>query len=102
MSRCCRAARASFDSRVVEPGPPPIVTSEAITLIYNGADAALVYRTGVARFDRADPRRVLSRTGHAGLRSRSGLGKGRPGPQRRIRGRHGPPGRPMALLLRGR
>ena len=51
-----------FDSRVVEPGPPPIVTSEAITLIYNGADAALVYRTGVARFDRADPRRVLSRT----------------------------------------
>ena len=51
-----------FDSRVVEPGPPPIVTSEAITLIYNGADDALVYRTGVARFDRADPRRVLSRT----------------------------------------
>src|SRR5580765_6080444 len=51
-----------FDSRVVEPGPPPIVTSEAITLIYNGADDALVYRTGVARFDRTDPRRVLSRT----------------------------------------
>jgi len=51
-----------FDSRVVEPGPPPIVTSEAITLIYNGADDGLVYRTGVARFDRADPRRVLSRT----------------------------------------
>jgi beta-1,2-mannosidase len=51
-----------FDARVVEPGPPPIVTDEAITLIYNGADDALVYRTGVARFDRADPRRVLSRT----------------------------------------
>jgi len=51
-----------FDSRVVEPGPPPIVTAEAITLIYNGADDALVYRTGVARFDRTDPRRVLSRT----------------------------------------
>jgi predicted GH43/DUF377 family glycosyl hydrolase len=51
-----------FDSRVVEPGPPPIVTADAITLIYNGADDALVYRTGVARFDRTDPRRVLSRT----------------------------------------
>lgn len=51
-----------FDSRVVEPGPPPLVTSDAITLIYNGADDALVYRTGVVRFDRADPRRVLSRT----------------------------------------
>ena len=38
------------------------MTSDAITLIYNGADDALVYRTGVARFDRKDPRRVLSRT----------------------------------------
>ena len=31
-------------------------------LIYNGADDTLVYRTGIVRFDRADPRRVLSRT----------------------------------------
>lgn len=51
-----------FDSRVVEPGPPPIVTAHGIVLIYNGADDNLVYRTGVVRFDRADPRRVLSRT----------------------------------------
>src|SRR5437667_67466 len=51
-----------FDSRVVEPGPAPIVTADGIVLIYNGADDALVYRTGIARFDRADPRRVLSRT----------------------------------------
>jgi predicted GH43/DUF377 family glycosyl hydrolase len=51
-----------FDSRVVEPGPPPIVTRESIVLIYNGADDHLVYRTGIVRFDRADPRRVLSRT----------------------------------------
>ena len=51
-----------FDSRVVEPGPAPIVTADAIVLVYNGADAALVYRTGVVRFDRKDPRRVLSRT----------------------------------------
>ena len=52
-----------FDSRVVEPGPPPILTAEGIVLIYNGADDHLVYRTGVAVFDRKDPRRLLRRTG---------------------------------------
>lgn len=51
-----------FDSRVVEPGPPPIVTPEGIVLVYNGADDKLVYRTGVAIFDRSDPRKVISRT----------------------------------------
>ncbi|MFZ1011176.1 MAG: glycoside hydrolase family 130 protein [Candidatus Sulfotelmatobacter sp.] len=51
-----------FDSRVAEPGPVPIVTSQGIVLIYNGADDKLVYRTGVAVFDRNDPRRVISRT----------------------------------------
>lgn len=51
-----------FDSRVVEPGPPPILTPEGIVLIYNGADDNLVYRTGVAIFDRADPRKLLWRT----------------------------------------
>jgi len=30
-------------------------------LIYNGADDQLVYRTGVAVFDRKDPRKLLSR-----------------------------------------
>jgi predicted GH43/DUF377 family glycosyl hydrolase len=51
-----------FDSRVVEPGPPPILTSAGIVLVYNGADDQLVYRTGVAVFDRADPRKLISRT----------------------------------------
>ena len=51
-----------FDSRVVEPGPAPIVTPNGIVLIYNGADDKLVYRTGVAVFDRKDPRNVISRT----------------------------------------
>jgi beta-1,2-mannosidase len=51
-----------FDSRVVEPGPPPIVTSRGIVLIYNGADSKLVYRTGVAIFDRNDPSKVISRS----------------------------------------
>jgi len=51
-----------FDSRVVEPGPPPIVTPDGIVLVYNGADDKLVYRTGVAVFDRTDPRKLISRT----------------------------------------
>ena len=50
------------DSRVVEPGPAPILTSDGIVLVYNGADDKLVYRTGLARFDRKDPRRLLART----------------------------------------
>ena len=51
-----------FDSRVVEPGPPPILTAKGIVLIYNGADDKLVYRTGVAVFDRNDPRRLIYRS----------------------------------------
>ncbi len=52
----------NFDSRVVEPGPPPMVTPRGIVLIYNGADAKLVYRTGVALFDRNDPGKLISRS----------------------------------------
>ncbi len=52
-----------FDSHVVEPGPPPILTPKGIVLIYNGADDRHVYRTGVAVFDRKNPRKLLSRTG---------------------------------------
>jgi predicted GH43/DUF377 family glycosyl hydrolase len=51
-----------FDERVVEPGPPPLLTNEGIVLIYNGADEHLVYRTGVAIFDRDDPRKLLWRS----------------------------------------
>ena len=51
-----------FDSRVVEPGPPPILTPRGILRVYNGADDKLVYRTGVAVFDRRDPRKLLSRS----------------------------------------
>jgi predicted GH43/DUF377 family glycosyl hydrolase len=51
-----------FDSRVVEPGPSPILTPRGIVLIYNGADDELVYRTGVAVFDRHDPSKLISRT----------------------------------------
>jgi beta-1,2-mannosidase len=55
-----RAGR--FDSRVVEPGPPPILLRDRIVLVYNGADDHLVYRTGVANFDVRDPRKLLWRT----------------------------------------
>src|SRR5207245_10889946 len=48
-----------FDSRVVEPGPPPLMLPEGILLVYNGADDGLVYRTGWALFDRrSEERRV--------------------------------------------
>lgn len=51
-----------FDSRVAEPGPSPIITSGGIVLIYNGADDRLIYRTGIAVFDRNDPAKLLWRT----------------------------------------
>ncbi len=51
-----------FDSRVVEPGPAPILTGDGIVLVYNAADDKLIYRTAVAVFDRKDPHKVLSRS----------------------------------------
>jgi predicted GH43/DUF377 family glycosyl hydrolase len=57
-----RRRPGAFDSRVVEPGPPPVMTPEGILLVYNGADDRLVYRTGWALFDRTDPTRVLARS----------------------------------------
>ena len=51
-----------FDSRVVEPGPPPILTNDGIVLVYNGADDKLVYRTAMAVFDRNDPAKLLWRS----------------------------------------
>jgi beta-1,2-mannosidase len=51
-----------FDSRVVEPGPPPIITKDGIVLIYNAADDKLIYRTAIAVFDRNDPGKLLWRS----------------------------------------
>jgi len=50
-----------FDSKVVEPGPPPVLTSHGILLIYNGADDRLIYRTGWALFDKTNPSRMIAR-----------------------------------------
>lgn len=51
-----------FDSRVVEPGPPPIITQDGILLVYNGADNKLVYRTGMAVFSLTDPAKLIWRS----------------------------------------
>ena len=50
-----------FDSQVVEPGPAPIMTSDGIFLIYNGADDKQAYSTGWVLFDKKDPTKVLAR-----------------------------------------
>lgn len=50
-----------FDSKVVEPGPPPVMTSRGILLVYNGADDKLAYRTGWALFDRNNPAHLIAR-----------------------------------------
>jgi predicted GH43/DUF377 family glycosyl hydrolase len=52
----------SFDSRVMEPGPAPLVTPIGILLFYNGADQHLVYRTGWALFDLHDPAKLIARS----------------------------------------
>jgi len=51
-----------FDSRVVEPGPPPVMTKDGILLIYNGANDKLLYKVGWALFDKNDPRKLLARS----------------------------------------
>jgi predicted GH43/DUF377 family glycosyl hydrolase len=56
-----RSRPGRFDSRVVEPGPPPLVTPRGILLIYNGADDRLLYSTGWVLFDRNEPWRVVAR-----------------------------------------
>jgi predicted GH43/DUF377 family glycosyl hydrolase len=52
---------AAFDSRVMEPGPPPILTKAGILLLYNGADERLVYGPAWALFDPKDPTHLLAR-----------------------------------------
>lgn len=51
-----------FDSRLIEPGPTPLITDDGILLLYNSADEDLVYRTGQALFDLSDPTRLLERS----------------------------------------
>jgi beta-1,2-mannosidase len=63
LDRPVMTSRAGFfDSRVVEPGPAPIITPQGVFLIYNGANDQLVYSTGWVLFDKKDPTRVLARS----------------------------------------
>ena len=51
-----------FDSRLVEPGPAPVLTDAGILLLYNAADSTLAYASGQALFDPADPTILLARS----------------------------------------
>jgi predicted GH43/DUF377 family glycosyl hydrolase len=51
----------AFDSRVMEPGPPPLLTEAGILLLYNGADEHLVYGPAWVLCDRQNPARVVAR-----------------------------------------
>ena len=51
-----------FDSKLVEPGPPPIMTDEGIFMIYNGDKKdGRRYCSGAVLFDKNDPSKVLKR-----------------------------------------
>lgn len=55
--------RDRFDSRLVEPGPPPISLPEGIWLGYNSADEGLRYAFGQALFEQDDPTKLIRRSG---------------------------------------
>ncbi|MBS1566603.1 MAG: glycosidase, partial [Bacteroidetes bacterium] len=66
-----------FDSDIVEPGPPALLTPKGILLIYNGrnipsiGDSSLAegtYAGGQALMDTTDPTRVLQRAEHYFIR----------------------------------
>jgi len=59
-----------FDSLLVEPGPPALVTEDGVVLIYNGADVtatgdgsavSVVYQPGQVLFDASDPASPIAR-----------------------------------------
>lgn len=65
-----RADHSSFDSLLIEPGPPPVVTDQGILLFYNaartiphGPDAGKpYYSTGQVLFSLKNPKKVLYRS----------------------------------------
>ena len=59
-----------FDSGLIEPGPPAIITEKGILLIYNSSNsaefgdptiAAKTYTAGQVLFDKNDPTKIISR-----------------------------------------
>jgi predicted GH43/DUF377 family glycosyl hydrolase len=66
-----------FDSTFPETGPPPVLTSAGIVVLYNGKNAisdgdpglgANAYAAGEALFDRSDPTRLVHQTEHPVLK----------------------------------
>jgi len=57
----------AFDSRVMEPGPTPLMTSAGILVLYNGASEDLVYGPAWALFDKRDPGKLIARAEKAFL-----------------------------------
>jgi beta-1,2-mannosidase len=66
-----------FDSTFPETGPPPVLTSAGIVVVYNGKNAvsggdpdlgANAYAAGEALFDGGDPAHLLHQTGHPVLK----------------------------------
>jgi predicted GH43/DUF377 family glycosyl hydrolase len=62
--------RGRFDSLLVEPGPPPVLTPHGIVLLYNGANhptdgepgtPGFAYQPGQLLFDPLDPTAVIGR-----------------------------------------
>src|SRR5580700_3254233 len=66
-----RPRSGHFDSTFPETGPPPVLTSAGIVVLYNGKNAAkdgdpelgpYAYAAGEALFDRGDPARLVQQT----------------------------------------
>jgi predicted GH43/DUF377 family glycosyl hydrolase len=60
-----------FDSQLVEPGPPAVITGRGIVLLYNGKNSKVspdptlpvgIYTAGQLLFDTRDPHRLVDRT----------------------------------------
>lgn len=51
-----------FDSKGIEPGPTPVITSEGIWLIYSGWGDNNIYQIGAILFDRENPSRIIERS----------------------------------------
>ena len=62
-----------FDSRLVEPGPQPLMTNRGILLFYNGANDSLIYESGQALFDAADPTKLIARSDSSFLKPETRL-----------------------------
>lgn len=60
------ARSRGFDSWLVEAGPPALLTTAGIVVLYNAGDnATRSYSAGQALFDRNDPRRLIARADSA-------------------------------------